>query len=324
MNHVDHPEVTSVEWFFGAGGNHLGLKQVLPGLRLVAACEIEAYAVANLVAKMESGELDAAPIWSDVRTFPAHELRGRIALFVASYPCQPFSSAGLRLGASDPRHLWPYVIKAVRAMRPQRCFFENVEGHVSLGLSTVISDLEDAGYRVESGLFSAEEVGAPHRRKRVFILADSQHGTRRAKRRAQSRRWANEGAAQESMSRGDGAALADAPEQYGPIAGCLAPECGCGCATISDADDRRCGAGPELEILPDFAWCDLPRFPPGKTDYEAWARILAHRPDLEPALCRMDDGMANRVDRLRLCSNGVVPDTAALAWLVLDERLAVR
>lgn len=56
-------------------------------------------------------------------------------------------------------------------MRPQVCFFENVEGHVSLGLSTVISDLEELGYTVSWGLFSAEECGAPHQRKRVFILA---------------------------------------------------------------------------------------------------------------------------------------------------------
>jgi site-specific DNA-cytosine methylase len=51
------------------------------------------------------------------------------------------------------------------------CFFENVEGHISLGLSSVISDLEELGYKVSWGIFSAREVGAPHQRKRVFILA---------------------------------------------------------------------------------------------------------------------------------------------------------
>jgi DNA (cytosine-5)-methyltransferase 1 len=54
------------------------------------------------------------------------------------------------------------------------CFFENVEGHISLGLSTVISDLEELGYQVSWGIFSASEVGAPHQRKRVFILAYDQ------------------------------------------------------------------------------------------------------------------------------------------------------
>jgi hypothetical protein len=56
-----------------------------------------------------------------------------------------------------------------------RCFFENVEGHISLGLSTVISDLEEDGYRATWGIFSAREVGAPHQRKRVYILGNSEH-----------------------------------------------------------------------------------------------------------------------------------------------------
>jgi DNA (cytosine-5)-methyltransferase 1 len=59
-------------------------------------------------------------------------------------------------------------------MRPRFCFFENVEGHITLGLSTVISDLAEMGYKTTWGIFSASEVGAPHQRKRVFILAHDQ------------------------------------------------------------------------------------------------------------------------------------------------------
>lgn len=76
-------------------------------------------------------------------------------------------------GEDDPRHLWPYIKEHIRTIRPVRCFFENVQGHITLGLSTVISDLEELGYRTTWGIFSAEEVGAPHQRKRVFILADA-------------------------------------------------------------------------------------------------------------------------------------------------------
>jgi len=173
FKNVDTPESikSCVEWFFGYGGNHLGLKRVLPAMRTVAACEIEAYCCSNLVAKMQAGLLDVAPIWTDCKTFPIEEFRGLVDLFVASYPCVGFSCAGKRLGKDDPRFLWPWVFRGVAVMRPRYCLFENVEGHVSLGLSTVISDLEAAGYRVEVGLFSAEEVGAPHQRKRIFILA---------------------------------------------------------------------------------------------------------------------------------------------------------
>jgi len=167
---VDHPEVPTVEWFFGYGGNHLGLRRVIPGLRLIAACEIEAFVNANMVSKMEAGLLDAAPCWSDCRTFPAKPFKNRVALFIASYPCQGFSLAGKRLGKDDPRHLWPHVRRFEQTARPLWVFFENVRGHVSLGLSTVLSDLREDGYRTEWGIFSAAECGAPHNRERVFIL----------------------------------------------------------------------------------------------------------------------------------------------------------
>ena len=155
----------------GYGGIELGIKRVIPNLRSVALCEIEAFACANLVAKMEAGFMDAAPIWSDLKTFPWAEFRGKVDILTGGYPCQPFSSAGKRAGKDDPRHLWPWIADGIRIMRPRACFFENVEGHISLGLSSVISDLEEMGYRVAWGIFSASEVGAPHQRKRVFICA---------------------------------------------------------------------------------------------------------------------------------------------------------
>ena len=164
-------EFTTIEWCAGYGGIQLGLRRVIPTLRTIAYSEIEAFACANLVAKMEAGQLDAAPIWTDLKTFPCQEFRDRVDLLVAGYPCQPFSAAGKRQGADDPRHLWPFIRDAIGIVRPMFCFLENVEGHISLGLSTVVSDLEADGYRTTWGIFSAEECGAPHRRKRVFILA---------------------------------------------------------------------------------------------------------------------------------------------------------
>lgn len=173
---VDTTKINTIEWFFGYGGNHLGLKRILPGLQLIAACEIEGYAVANMVQKMEAGLLDSAPIWTDAKTFPGRLFHGLVDLFIASYPCQGFSCAGKREGSRDPRFLWPWVYRFVIEARPRVVFFENVEGHVTLGLSTVISDLEEAGYAVEAGIFSAAECGAAHRRKRVFILGYDTRG----------------------------------------------------------------------------------------------------------------------------------------------------
>ena len=89
---------------------------------------------------------------------------------LAGYPCQPFSSAGKRKGEDDPRHLWPHIADGIVASRPSAVFFENVQGHVTLGLRDVLHDLGRMGYRTTWGLFSAAEVGAPHQRKRVYIL----------------------------------------------------------------------------------------------------------------------------------------------------------
>ena len=157
----------------GYGGIERGLDLAGVEHRVIAHVEIEAFAIANLVAKMEAGKLDAAPVWSNLKTLPVESFRDRVDILTGGYPCQPFSAAGKRLGEEDPRHLWPYICEIIRAVRPVRCFFENVEGHVSLGLREVISDLESLGYTTAWGIFSAREVGAPHQRKRVYIMADS-------------------------------------------------------------------------------------------------------------------------------------------------------
>ncbi len=157
----------------GYGGLEIGIRRAGVDVRTVCYCERETYVQAVLVKAIEEGRLDEAPIWSDLSTFPASEFRGKIRGITCGYPCQPFSSAGKRQGEKDPRHLWPRIREHARAIGVQWIFAENVEGHISLGLSTVISDLEEDGYEVAAGIFSAEEVGAPHRRKRVFILGNS-------------------------------------------------------------------------------------------------------------------------------------------------------
>jgi DNA (cytosine-5)-methyltransferase 1 len=164
-------QLTHISLCAGYGGIDLGLKGAIPGLRTIALSEIEAFAVANLVSKMESGLMAPAPIWTDLKTFPYAEFSGRVDILSGGYPCQPFSSAGKRLGKDDPRHLWPWIADGIAAMRPSLCFFENVEGHITMGLPDVIEDLAGLGYRATWGIFSASECGAPHRRKRIFILA---------------------------------------------------------------------------------------------------------------------------------------------------------
>lgn len=168
---MDPSAPSLISFCTGYAGLEIGIERALGRpCRVLAYSEIEAFAIENLAAKVQAGFLPPAPIWSDLRSFPGKAFHGLVDILCGGYPCQPWSSAGKRLGKADPRHLWPYFRAQIHAIHPRVVFFENVEGHISLGLSTVLSDLEEDGYQATWGLFSAEEVGAPHRRKRVFIL----------------------------------------------------------------------------------------------------------------------------------------------------------
>jgi DNA (cytosine-5)-methyltransferase 1 len=94
-----------------------------------------------------------------------------IDILTAGYPCQPFSQAGLRKGTEDERHLWPYIKEIIRKLRPSYVVLENVRGHFGLGFREVLSGLTAIGYDARWTLIRASEVGAPHRRERLFILA---------------------------------------------------------------------------------------------------------------------------------------------------------
>jgi len=155
----------------GGGGLDLGLMLAEPGYHTRAFVEWEDWPRAVLIAAQRAGYFAPAPIWDDLRSFDARPFRGAFDTVLAGYPCQPFSAAGKRGGANDPRHLWPEVARVIQECSPEWAFLENVSGHVSLGLETVLRELWDMGYTPAAGLFSAAEVGAPHQRLRIFILA---------------------------------------------------------------------------------------------------------------------------------------------------------
>jgi DNA (cytosine-5)-methyltransferase 1 len=159
----------------GIGGLDIGFHEALRHFgsepRTVCMVEREAFCVSVLGKAIEKGRMDGCPIWcGDLRDLPIQELPA-IDWITGGYPCQPFSSAGKQLGEADPRHLWPIILDIIRTVRPRGVFFENVAGHLTLGLDRVLQDLERCGFRSAFGLFTAEEVGASHRRERVFILS---------------------------------------------------------------------------------------------------------------------------------------------------------
>ena len=139
----------------------------------VWTCEFDKHAskiIAERINKPNYGNLKTND-WSQVEP---------IDILTAGYPCQPFSQAGLRKGSDDERHLWPYIKEIIRELRPKYVLLENVRGHFGLGFREVLGDLTSIGYNARWTLIRASDVGAPHRRERLFIVAypDS---TRRAR-----------------------------------------------------------------------------------------------------------------------------------------------
>ncbi len=94
-----------------------------------------------------------------------------IDILTAGYPCQPFSHAGFRKGTDDKRHIFPYILEALSVLRPRYVILENVRGHLSLGLKEVLAGLASIGYDAKWRIVRASDTGAPHRRERVFIVA---------------------------------------------------------------------------------------------------------------------------------------------------------
>lgn len=270
----------------GAGGLELGLKLAVPGCRTVCYVEGEAYAASILAARMEDETLDTAPVWSDVRTFDSGPWRGCVDIVTAGYPCQPFSIAGRKQAEHDPRHLWPYIRDIVADLRPKIAFFENVSHHLRLGFQQVHDDLRSLGYGVKTGLFTAEEIGAPHKRERLFILAHAEGAGA----------WLDQLDARQGTG-GNGKGMADA-----------------GSARLEGQPRHE---GPDHAASVTGEPC-VPLWPPGPGDIDSWRSA----PDaLKPAVHRMADGMAYRVDRLRLCGNGVVPLAAAYAFRTLASHI---
>ena len=283
--------------------------------------EREGFPVANLVAKMETGELDEAPVFTDVKTFPYEEFRGCVDILSGGFPCQPFSAAGKREGVEDPRHLFPYIANGIRECQPRIVFLENVEGIISAKtadgesvLKYVLRELEGLGYRATAGVFSAAEVGAPHQRKRVFILGladikDIGRGGRTHRNGNDGKGFQKQEAQKQPNLRSEAERcsgdlreeeLADSHSRRGEIQnqGQLTSE------QVLERNGCQRGAWPSRPVEAQHDWEE--------------PRVTGQA---EPRLGRATNGSSSRVDRLRLLGNGVVPATAAKAFLTLIQRL---
>tara|TARA_E500000305_G_scaffold108303_1_gene110361 strand:+ start:646 stop:1533 length:888 start_codon:yes stop_codon:yes gene_type:complete len=160
-------EITHLDLCSGIGGFALALadsgRRTDRNVRTIAFCEPDKFCKQIL-----NKHWPNVPIYDDVKTFPKDF--GKVDVLTGGYPCQPFSQAGLRKGTADDRHIWPYIIEIVKQTRPTLCVFENVVGHISLGIDTVLLDLANEGYHAWPIILGAVSKNASHRRQRVFIV----------------------------------------------------------------------------------------------------------------------------------------------------------
>jgi len=109
------------------------------------------------------GDLTAVK-WQDVEP---------VDVLCAGYPCQPFSTAGQRKGLEDERAIFEYIAEGISVLRPRNMFLENVAGHLTLGGTAVLNTLTKLGYNSRWGIVRASDTGAPHKRARLFIWAQT-------------------------------------------------------------------------------------------------------------------------------------------------------
>ena len=156
--------------FAGVGGGILG--GMLLGHTCVCAVEIDSYCRKILLQRQRDGILPKFPIWDDVRTFDGRPWRGKIDCICGGFPCQDISVAGKGAGLDGERSgLWREFARIIGEIRPRYALLENSPMLAVRGLGRVLGDLAETGYNARWLVMGADDVGAPHRRKRIWILA---------------------------------------------------------------------------------------------------------------------------------------------------------
>ncbi|WP_025180124.1 DNA cytosine methyltransferase [Leptospira interrogans] len=156
--------------FAGAGGGVLGGK--LLGWRTVCAVEIDPYCITQLIQRQNDKILPPFPIWDDVCTFDGTNWRGIIDVVSGGFPCQGISVAGKGKGLEDERSgLWSEMFRIICEVRPRYAFVENSPLLTRRGIDRVLGDLAQMGYNAIWGVLGADDVGAHHIRKRIWILS---------------------------------------------------------------------------------------------------------------------------------------------------------
>jgi len=227
------------------------------------------------------------PIAEDVKELAndARRLVPDCDILTAGYPCQPFSVAGKQKGTEDDRHIWPYILRIVAQKRPAWVVFENVYGHVALGLDQVLSDLEAEGYSSRTFIVPACGVDAPHRRDRLWIVGHTEDNGRDGRTETTGR----EGQTHQQIERLSVRSEPSRPSEDVAYTDNEGPQ---------GRVHRRQDSGWEGEL--GYARCGSSTH--GQSDENKWTA--------EPNVGRVAHGVPKRVDRIKGLGNAIVPQIA--------------
>jgi DNA (cytosine-5)-methyltransferase 1 len=273
-----------LDLFSGIGGFSLAADWT-GGIETVAFCEIEPYCQ-----KVLKKHWPDTLIYSDIKELNGCELvreHGAVDIVCGGFPCQPFSYAGKRRGKADDRHLWPEMFRVIQECKPTWIVGENVPGLIDLALEDCFLDLESEGYEVQPLIIPAAGVGAPHRRKRVWILGYTKHNGLPTIEKLRSHEAAGNEWRQEEQA------------QTGEFTGASRP---------FDVPSLRGGeGGSKRDHVADPPTVYVQGQHNGQGQVEPWGSGWW---SIEPDVGRVAHGIPNRVHRLKALGNSIVPQVA--------------
>lgn len=274
--------LTLLDLFSGIGGFSYAAERLVKGFETIAFCEPDR-ACQRVLAK----HWPSTPIFPDVRTLTAQDILPLcptgLDVITAGFPCQDLSVAGKQAGYDGERSVLFYeIIRLARELRPRFLLLENVRNLLSHQNGTTFQEtlfqIAKAGYDAEWAVIPASDVGACHRRERIWIVAYASSG-----RNVRLEEYTRESFQSECVG----------------TAGTL---------DAADANNARLqGQRPECELPESSRQGATPWLHSGAMLSPEWWSYLS-----KPVLRRGDDGLSNRVDRLKQLGNSIVPQVAAI------------
>lgn len=249
-----------LDLFSGIGGFSLGLTRA--GFNTIAFCEIDKYCQ-----KILKKHWPDVPVFDDIKKLRAKDINGTIDVICGGFPCQPFSVAGNRIGKDDDRYLWPEMLRIIQESRPRWVIGENVPGIIDMALDTVLFDLEREGYKTQTFIIPACAINAPHRRDRIWIVANNESWINRKHNAKENQRQKYE----------SGKTVSD--------------------DVVSNASSAGLQKRNASIITNNTGYFT-------GTDFK---RVTTSEWITQPGICKRDDGIPDRVARLKALGNSVVP-----------------